>query len=82
MRLPGPDWRPRKFETGAVYRALTPSYGDDANKHEDIYLILGPARKDYMYVDYPVEYAYLDLVTGNTGVFHRDSYFAEGAKQL
>ncbi len=73
---------PRVFETGVVYLAVTPSYGTD--KTEDFYLVLGPSKKfmnDYL-DKLPVQYHYLNLLTGEQGEFHRASYFASAAKPL
>ncbi len=74
---------PRVFETGVVYLALTPSYV--TKKTEQIRLVLGPSRrepKEYQWSVHPYEYRYIDLITGEVGEFHRNSYFAEQAEPL
>jgi hypothetical protein len=73
----------RVFQLGSVYRAFTPSYVKQAGKTEDIYLVIGPSIDQmYAWSLFPVQYCYLNLLTGEQGVFHRDSYFGEAAEPL
>lgn len=73
---------PRVFKIGSVYFAAKRNY--DPEQDDKFYLVLGPSKKPapnaYFVSGGPVEYEYLDLLTGKTGDFHRDSYFAERAE--
>jgi len=83
---------PRVFKIGSVYFAAKRNY--DPEQDDKFYLVLGPSKKPapnayfvsgpapnaYFVSGGPVEYEYLDLFTGKTGDFHRDSYFAERAE--
>lgn len=71
---------PRTFKTGATYVSSKVLWD---GSEETIFLVLKPCEAwNKWYNPHPVQYLALNLFTGETFKFHRDSHIADDAKEL